>query len=59
MTLRKHFSAGFECQTPRGPEKPRLEPLRDGETNKRLTVLGKVRGGHEEVVKSSPSLKDW
>ena len=58
-TFRKNYPEGFPYTTPKGPRALRLKPLRDGETNKQLTLMGKIRSELESVVKNVPQLVGW
>eukprot|EP00959_Pyramimonas_sp_CCMP1952_P021370 450703-Pyramimonas_sp.AAC.1 len=58
-TSRKNYPAGYTYNTPKGLRLLRLKPLRDGGTNKQLTVMGKIRTEVESAVKSVPKLEGW
>ncbi|CAK0838620.1 unnamed protein product [Prorocentrum cordatum] len=58
-TFRKNYLDGFELTIPKGPRMLRLKPLRDGDTNKQITVMGVIRSELESVGKSTPHLAGW
>eukprot|EP00959_Pyramimonas_sp_CCMP1952_P026144 548694-Pyramimonas_sp.AAC.1 len=55
-TFRKNSPDGYSYTTPKGPRILRLKPLRGGETNKQLAVMGENPSEVESVVKTVPQL---